>query len=797
MEPNLETYILSEHRVEKMTLIELEHLVTDVLRTFEKAFLCDAGTWPYELKSGCSPESPQRLSQSTAAMISFSLGLATGRVKESSLAPSVAEPLVPTNDDGKRLEWLIDRSMNAVIEASAALRRDIRQRVKGSALPKPSPWPPLTESATFGWDDPFTATWLIEVLHKDQDPARAAFGHKLRRRAGALIRRVASDPVKQVLQIWPNECVPHSFPVLRVLQLAKTLARIRRVEMSVIADFGTARDYLRDRINLQLSESHIADGGFDAADLVFALEGWMLASPVDPDLAIVDEVFRVIAENQEPNPYWRPLRPFKVTAQGLVLLPQSVEIANSLLRVCNHDALQARNYFSAHLHLLERYARWLQGRVYRGVSADRSFTFTGWESEHTYTEDRIHLWQTSQVLIFLQHYTAMLRRHIAQKLLQLAPLVPDPKVSAPVAVAPTAVTTWSDWMRGEPFTLASSLSSYRVYKRIESDFITPRVSPEGITPGISMLLYGPPGTGKTTIARNLAKALGFPLLTVTPSDFLTSGGEAVEARAKAIFEVLGEQRNMVVLFDEIDHLLLDRDSTYYHGQGDVFKLLTPGMLSKLNNLAEARSVIFVVATNYYERIDRAIKRPGRIDARYLVLPPDRSQRRRILSKHFPTLARAELDRFACATVRFTYRELSVLKDQAESLQQKAPALALSDALDRAIRDTPPIITIDSYAARLGVQGDADSSRQDHVDTAEQPCVLKAPTVELPLEEVAMLALLDVEANGWPQHPPWLACVVKEALSNRAISDREVAIKLCEALRRAKGRDFIADISAPA
>ncbi|HYT52567.1 MAG TPA: AAA family ATPase [Gaiellaceae bacterium] len=66
-----------------------------------------------------------------------------------------------------------------------------------------------------------------------------------------------------------------------------------------------------------------------------------------------------------------------------------------------------------------------------------------------------------------------------------------------------------------------------------------------------MLLYGPPGTGKSTIARKLARKLGFELITVTPSDFIATGGEAVEARANAIFRVLEEQRDAVVLFDEI------------------------------------------------------------------------------------------------------------------------------------------------------------------------------------------------------------------------------------------------------
>jgi len=42
----------------------------------------------------------------------------------------------------------------------------------------------------------------------------------------------------------------------------------------------------------------------------------------------------------------------------------------------------------------------------------------------------------------------------------------------------------------------------------------------------SMILYGPPGTSKTTLAEAIAKELGWPLLTITPSDFVKDGDRA-------------------------------------------------------------------------------------------------------------------------------------------------------------------------------------------------------------------------------------------------------------------------------
>src|SRR5262249_19325090 len=147
----------------------------------------------------------------------------------------------------------------------------------------------------------------------------------------------------------------------------------------------------------------------------------------------------------------------------------------------------------------------------------------------------------------------------------------------------------------------------------------------------SMLLYGPPGTGKTTVAESISDALNVRMITITVSDFLAGGGAQLEARAKAIFDVLLSQSKVVILFDEIDNFLLDRDSKRYGEQDSAFQFMTPGMLTKFNELRRSERLLFIIATNYENRIDSAIKRTGRIDKRYLVLPPDARARRRILS----------------------------------------------------------------------------------------------------------------------------------------------------------------------
>jgi hypothetical protein len=105
------------------------------------------------------------------------------------------------------------------------------------------------------------------------------------------------------------------------------------------------------------------------------------------------------------NAYWRPVMPFVGTDQGMVLFPVSVEVANSLLRSCEIlDKNDTPEHFSRFESRLQRYFDWLLARVERGECDGKKFV--GWHSEHVNERGTIHLWETSQVVLFLVHYAA-------------------------------------------------------------------------------------------------------------------------------------------------------------------------------------------------------------------------------------------------------------------------------------------------------------------------------------------------------------------------------------------------------
>jgi len=133
----------------------------------------------------------------------------------------------------------------------------------------------------------------------------------------------------------------------------------------------------------------------------------------------------------------------------------------------------------------------------------------------------------------------------------------------------------------------------------------------------SAILFGPPGTSKTALTRFLADAIGWDYVELHASHFVAEGLTAVQKTADKIFKQLLELDHTVVLFDEIDELVRERDM-----EKDAFgRFLTTSMLPKLAELWEARKILYFVATNHINYFDSAIIRSHRFDALILVSPP--------------------------------------------------------------------------------------------------------------------------------------------------------------------------------
>jgi hypothetical protein len=131
------------------------------------------------------------------------------------------------------------------------------------------------------------------------------------------------------------------------------------------------------------------------------------------------------------------------------------------------------------------------------------------------------------------------------------------------------------------------------------------------------ILFGPPGTSKTELAGQVARFLGWELVTIDPSHFVSRGLDRIPAEADQIFGMLAAAERLVVLMDEFDEMVRER------GQATelLSRFLTTSMLPKLARIQKRKRLVFLVATNHIDQFDVAINRPGRFDMIVQVMPP--------------------------------------------------------------------------------------------------------------------------------------------------------------------------------
>ena len=134
-----------------------------------------------------------------------------------------------------------------------------------------------------------------------------------------------------------------------------------------------------------------------------------------------------------------------------------------------------------------------------------------------------------------------------------------------------------------------------------------------------VLLLGPPGTGKTLLARAIAGEADVPFFAATGADFEEKYHGVGSKRVRELFAAARKQAPSIVFIDEIDTVggkrqpLGDIDG----GQASLIQLLT-----ELDGFKESTGVIVVGATNFAEKLDPALLRPGRFDRHVTVSPPD-------------------------------------------------------------------------------------------------------------------------------------------------------------------------------
>lgn len=145
----------------------------------------------------------------------------------------------------------------------------------------------------------------------------------------------------------------------------------------------------------------------------------------------------------------------------------------------------------------------------------------------------------------------------------------------------------------------------------------------GVPPPRGLLLYGPPGCGKTMIAKAMANELDIYFLELNITKFGTKYVNESAGNLSSILKACNrkytdEGKKVLVCLDEAEGILSLRghDST---GELDRCKTV---FLNFMDGHEQNEGLIFVAATNRYDLIDEAVKRPGRFNISLEIPRPD-------------------------------------------------------------------------------------------------------------------------------------------------------------------------------
>jgi transitional endoplasmic reticulum ATPase len=142
-----------------------------------------------------------------------------------------------------------------------------------------------------------------------------------------------------------------------------------------------------------------------------------------------------------------------------------------------------------------------------------------------------------------------------------------------------------------------------------------------------IIFFGPPGTGKTEAAMALAEASGWAFLSTTAAKLISNPGSWAQLVREA-----KDIRPTIVFIDEADPVLQER-------RYSNVEVLTDEILVTVNGAGgKVRDVMYIAATNHYDRLDKAVLRGGRFEEKIRFDVPERQDMREYLSMKLQKVA---------------------------------------------------------------------------------------------------------------------------------------------------------------
>src|SRR5512146_2268066 len=211
----------------------------------------------------------------------------------------------------------------------------------------------------------------------------------------------------------------------------------------------------------------------------------------------------------------------------------------------------------------------------------------------------------------------------------------------------------------------------------------------GAQPPRGVLRFGPPGTGKTMLARAGAAQAGVDFFSASGSSFVEMFVGRGAARIRRLFKEARKSGRAVIFIDELDAVGGARSGGGGDGGSSEREQALNQLLVELDGFEkDPGTVIVIAASNYVDKLDKALLRPGRFDRQVLVAPPDRDGREAILRSHArgKTLSdKVDLVDVARKTTGLTGAQLANALNEAAIIAGRAGRMAIDrEDLDEAL-----------------------------------------------------------------------------------------------------------------
>lgn len=156
----------------------------------------------------------------------------------------------------------------------------------------------------------------------------------------------------------------------------------------------------------------------------------------------------------------------------------------------------------------------------------------------------------------------------------------------------------------------------------------------GIPYRLGILLSGPPGSGKSSTICGVASHFNMDLGIASLSSSRYGDDDLMSMMADV-------PKNTMLMIEDVDCSFNQRAKT----DDDESKISFSGLLNALDGAAAGEGRILWMTTNFPERLDPALIRPGRADLHYEIGQPDSSQVCRMFNRFYPQASDSQTLRF--------------------------------------------------------------------------------------------------------------------------------------------------------